>query len=256
MRIMTVGTVARSWLVSYVRTIFSDAGTVPEAFRLREGEAEGGDGGEDALRRSLGIESVIDVSGSELRVCRVCRLRKPPRTHHCSACKRCVVKMDHHCPWTGNCVAFGNYKFFVLFLFWTSFLGLFVAAALLPAVVTYSAESGSVHQLITFIMGLVFGLAIGAFFYSHVRLMQQNMTTLESMGSGSSMITITYGWNVGPLANVKQVLGNNYLLWLVPVATSTGDGISWPQRQESHSSLTAETDRLIDQAAPVSDAAV
>ncbi len=151
-------------------------------------------------------------------------------------------------------MAFGNYKFFVLFLFWTTVMGLYIAAALLPVVVTYSAESSSVHQLITFIMGLVFGLAIGAFFYSHVRLMQQNMTTLESMGSGSSMITVTYSWNVSPLVNVKQVLGNNYLLWLVPVATSTGDGISWPQRQEPQNGASAETDRLIDQAAPADDA--
>jgi hypothetical protein len=85
-----------SWLTSYVRTIFSDAGTVPEAFRVRPEEESNAGGGEDALRRSLGIESVIDITGSELEVCRTCRVKKPPRTHHCSHCKRCITKMDHH----------------------------------------------------------------------------------------------------------------------------------------------------------------
>jgi palmitoyltransferase ZDHHC6 len=30
------------------------------------------------------------------RWCGVCKHWKPPRTHHCSDCQTCVLKMDHH----------------------------------------------------------------------------------------------------------------------------------------------------------------
>ena len=62
----------------------------------------------------------------ELRICQKCNQKKPPRCHHCSICKvclllfshsqMCVVNMDHHCPWLCNCIGYANKKFFVLFL--------------------------------------------------------------------------------------------------------------------------------------------
>lgn len=50
--------------------------------------------------------------------CNKCNLYKPPRTHHCKQCQTCVLAMDHHCPWTNNCVGHGNMPHFMRFLFW------------------------------------------------------------------------------------------------------------------------------------------
>lgn len=59
--------------------------------------------------------------------CRKCRMPRPERAHHCSSCNKCVLKMDHHCPWVSNCVGLRNQKFFYLFLI-TAVIGDLIAA--------------------------------------------------------------------------------------------------------------------------------
>jgi hypothetical protein len=50
------------------------------------------------------LDNMTDEEVEQLRTagfeawCRKCELPKPPRTHHCSFCGKCVLGFDHHCP--------------------------------------------------------------------------------------------------------------------------------------------------------------
>lgn len=65
----------------------------------------------------------------ELKRCDKCFVVRTPRVHHCSVCKGCVMKMDHHCPWINNCVGQFNQKFFIQFCYYC-FIGCMHAAYL------------------------------------------------------------------------------------------------------------------------------
>lgn len=79
---------------------------------------------------SCSLHTFSTINGS-VRFCEKCKIIKPDRSHHCSVCSCCVLKMDHHCPWVNNCVNFSNYKFFVLFLGYALIYCLYVACTTL-----------------------------------------------------------------------------------------------------------------------------
>lgn len=70
--------------------------------------------------------------------CRTCQLLKPARSKHCSICKHCISKMDHHCIFINNCVGHGNQHWFLLLLFTTATMisyAVFVGTGLLSAMI-------------------------------------------------------------------------------------------------------------------------
>ncbi|CAK7226745.1 Palmitoyltransferase [Sporothrix curviconia] len=69
---------------------------------------------------SSGSSSHAPTAGTAVRWCRKCDAPKPARSHHCRHCRRCIPKMDHHCPWTGNCVSMQTFPHFVRFIMFTN----------------------------------------------------------------------------------------------------------------------------------------
>jgi len=68
--------------------------------------------------------------------CGICNATKPPRAHHCSKCRRCSLRMDHHCHFINNCVGQANQRHFYLYLV---FLEMAVLYCLLLAVPSWWA---------------------------------------------------------------------------------------------------------------------
>jgi len=65
-------------------------------------------------------------------VCKRCVSPKPQRSHHCSVCKKCILKMDHHCPWLNNCVGHFNHRYFICFCTYMMLGTIFVSLTVFP----------------------------------------------------------------------------------------------------------------------------
>lgn len=65
-------------LASHVKTTLTDPGAVPTA----------------------AVPTAVQrASAQKLSMCSQCQTFKPPGSHHCRICNRCISRMDHHCPW-------------------------------------------------------------------------------------------------------------------------------------------------------------
>ncbi|KAJ3570099.1 hypothetical protein NP233_g4624 [Leucocoprinus birnbaumii] len=120
--------------------------------------------------------------------CRRCCAPKPERTHHCTICGRCVLKMDHHCPWLASkCIGHRTYPAFVHFLTCITFLAIYIGfvagSALIYAFNNPLAvnEYTPIHEMALAFAGAVFTLVIGSFLCYHLYLISTNQTTLENV---------------------------------------------------------------------------
>lgn len=224
----------------YFAVVLTDAGKVPEGWQPPPDDED------EDLEAADAAEDKKSNSEKRRRFCRKCAAWKPERTHHCSVCERCTLKMDHHCVWVANCVGAYNYKFFLLFLLYTFLATVFDAVVLLSNFVDFfkdlesqreagvvgevatpaSSEvdreqrvdqgSGMAAVFVTFVLDVAFAASLLGFIIMHANLNLSNMTTIE-MYEKKKMLP--WRFDRGRTNNLQEVFGLNPLLWLLPLHT-------------------------------------
>eukprot|EP00033_Pygsuia_biforma_P003935 GCRY01004311.1.p1 GENE.GCRY01004311.1~~GCRY01004311.1.p1 ORF type:complete len:335 (-),score=20.59 GCRY01004311.1:94-1098(-) len=196
--------------------------------------------------------------------CDKCYLEKPPRTHHCSVCKRCILRMDHHCPWIANCVGHHNAHYFFLFIFYATVLCFFIGYFTFTPLVSYdqlNTVSAPPRQLFEFIflISTLFGVVLCYLAIWNCYFALTNQTYIEYLSTldKSDSLWRTFFWRFPGKRNIYDLGYNRNLrvffnlppckpLWycLLPsFRPAHGDGAVF---ETAHSNTTFSSSNLPD----------
>lgn len=165
-----------------------------------------------------------------LQYCDFCKGYKAPRSHHCRKCDRCVMKMDHHCPWINTCCGHFNHGNFVWFLLFAPIGCIHAICILIPCIYRaihfhyyfYNRRNeplvylGALEFLMTmFSIGLSIGvvIAVGMLLFMQMKSIWKNETGIESWIIDKALDRdrteeegpFIYPYNLGWRRNLKEV---------------------------------------------------
>jgi hypothetical protein len=184
--------------------------------------------------------------GDGMKMCSKCNAPKPARAHHCSTCKRCILKMDHHCPWVNNCVGARNQKYFLQYLLyiqlqcWAAVCSLCSHASAVPPAHrrrsrgflvkagdsdmaragpqngTPISDSSIIACVLIFFVAIIFGLFTCIMMCDQLTNITSNSTGIENLqGSGAK----ARPWR----ESLQEVMGRGPSIhWLVPFPLRRG----------------------------------
>jgi len=207
-------------LASHAKTQFTDPGAIPAS----------------AVPRNTWERSALDKTHC---MCSQCQTYKPPLSHHCRICNRCISRMDHHCPWMNNCIGSGNLKHFCLFLLYSWTCSAF-ALSLLGWNYFFCAEDTCMFQpVLVQLVRVMTLLCMGAFLFTSSMLMNvcygimTGIGTIDRLKKKANNTILEAEEEPILLVDVFGIAG--YWTWLLPIDPIFEDydrvlGYSTPQR--------------------------
>ena len=123
-------------VLAFAGAIFVDPGRIPDTWIVGNEDSESGPFFPEQTTVEIKKELTAEGRGQR-RICRKSKpqVYKPDRSHYCKMLSRCVLKMDHFCPWLNNCIGFYNHKYFFLFIFYMAVLTIFMIVTMTPVFV-------------------------------------------------------------------------------------------------------------------------
>ncbi|CAN6608389.1 palmitoyltransferase Pfa4p [Trichomonascus vanleenenianus] len=183
------------------------------------------------------------------RWCVKCNNYKPDRAHHCRRCQTCVLKMDHHCPWTYNCVGHSNMPHFIRFLLWVDIscsYGLYhlIKRAIdlyqsrrLPAYMVPKSEIVMTVILTPLVFFILFsvGLLTLRVFTNIINGMSQieqwESERVASLVRRGLAPRVEFPYDNDPWTNLLDAWGDPWT-WFLPWGKPRGDGLHFAKNEE------------------------
>jgi hypothetical protein len=181
--------------------------------------------------------SLKQYFGEGWTFCNRCEIQRPPRAHHCRICKRCIRKMDHHCPWINNCVGEFNQKYFLQFLIYIGLLSIYGGVLILISWLHYTRNSNStgtvgkigmisldykiIHTVGLSLVCATFGIFVVAIMFNQLYAIFREETMIESVQKRNSILRRNSARQRSELSKCEllgDVCGQNihWTLWMLP----------------------------------------
>lgn len=181
------------------------------------------------------------------KVCEKCTIRrsfrtskkdiiKPERSHHCSKCSSCNIKMDHHCGFLFSCVSFNNHRYFCQLILYGTISAVFCMSQFLIFFTIKFKDiynNSTYYDLILkilgywfmFVMMLVYGCGCISLLVYHLKMAAFNLTTIEDIDRKEDSV-----YDLGMLYNLKGFLEVLFIFSFLLAENRNMKGITFRKR--------------------------